>query len=260
MVHVPEDAQRRRLNERRRPNGQFGNGPPNTYPDGVLNNSDLVPLDVIANLYADAGDLRDEKADAIVAYIDAAFPSEADFANYETKPGHNHLSLRGVYDDWGDEIPLTGLGHIDDALAELGEPYVDYDALALVNSLDDFGWERQPGAGFSAERLEAATKKRDEVTSEWAAAVNRAQDVAIDMLRRQMGDHIEALELEWDEEHRRMWVSAAIHLNGRAEATSRDTGPWAACNEFTAFIRHPDMAGQLQRSDLTGLYRLERAY
>lgn len=254
MVHVPDDA-RRRLEARRRRNGQFGEAP-HTPPDAELR--PLIRLDSLADLAADAADLRDEKAEAIAEYIDAAMPADTDYANYLLDPDTCRLRVLEACGDWGEEMDLAQFAHIDEALAELGEPYIDFDGDLLLNSLGDFGWERGKGVLFSQERLAAAEAKRQEVTRKWVKVTEHVQTLATTTLRQQMGDHIEVLELRWDDEHRRMWVEAAIHQNGRTEATQPDRSPWAECNEVAAYIRHPELA-PFVRSELSGLYRLDRA-
>ena len=254
MVTVPDEAAARREALRRR-NGQFGESS-HTPPDTQL--QPWASLDDLHDLAADAKELHTAMSEALVGYIDAAMPADADFVNYAEHPTLNYLTIREACGEWGQELDLAGYAHINESLAALGDPYGDFDGDLVINSDDEYGWERGDGESYTPEREAAALDSYQRASTAWRDALNRQQTTAATTLRRQMGEQIEALEFEWDPVGKQLRVAAAIHHNGRTEAAGSDMGPWGACNEVAAYITHPDLS-PLVRSELSGLYRLDAA-
>ncbi|WEG08646.1 hypothetical protein PU630_15585 [Microbacterium horticulturae] len=113
---------------------------------------------------------------ALVELIDASMPADADIVNYELSPMRDHLVIREACGFYGAELDLRGFEHIDNALALLGSPYVDFDGDLVLNSLDEYGWERdmqyiQARAARSREDFRAAQADLLTARAEQAAAL-----------------------------------------------------------------------------------------
>lgn len=248
MIWISDEVAARRETAREM-NGQFGESLGST-PEVDLA---LPPPSTLAVLQETTDATRARLTVTLVGHIDASMPKAADFVNYRYHPENDHLEIFEACDDYGEWLDLAPFGHINTALRDLGRPYIDFDGDILINSLEDFGWERDVPHSPAREREAAATL--DIARSDWQRAVTEQQAAAVTELRATMAAETEALDFAFDSKELVLSAAAVIGAEGRYDLS---TDVKAELDRIAAHIVQPDEAG-LTRSELSGLYRLNRA-
>lgn len=248
MVDVSNEAAARR-EQFRTATGQFGVVP--LHPPEV----EIVPLpapEAVATIHPQTVTYRESLATFLIAEIDAAMPGEADFVNYEMSPEGTHLTISEALGEYGEELDKSPFAHIEATLVELGQPYGDFDGDLVINSLDDYGWERtQP---YDPERDALARKAGDAAREKWRTAITAQQRAAIDAIWPLVDPTVDALDFSWDPDGQCLRLAAVIHPDGRTDVNGEN---WPRANMLAAYLTEPTYTPML-RNELSGLYRLER--
>lgn len=248
MVEVFDEAARRR-EAFRSANGQFGRAPL-TPPELTLPSPS--PPAVVESMQQQAEIARESMTLALLDEIDATMPAEADFVNYEMHESGTHLVISEAIGDYGEELEKEPFAHVEEVLAQLGQPYLDFDGELVVSSVDDFGWERaQP---YSPARDAQARRTGDVARARWRTAFIAQQRAVITAIWPLVDPAADALDFSWDQEARCMRLAAIIHPDGRTDA---DSDTWTRVNALSAYLTEPQLAPML-RNELSGLYRLTR--
>ena len=248
MVDVFDELSTRRESHRE-PNGQFGAVP--LHPPEIELTHRELPREV-AFYYQLASDAREKMSSALLDEIDATMPAEADFVTYVVHEEGTHLVVDEAVGDYGIELPRYRFEHIDFKLSYLGMPYLDFDGDLVIDSRDEYGWERQ---SMWDEHRDTATRAAAESAREqWRAAITSQQRAAVDAIWALMPSSVEALDFMWDAFSRSLRLAAEIHADGRSEANG---DKWADCDSLAVYITSPEHS-PLLRSELSGLYRLPR--
>ena len=248
MVEVFDEAAARR--ERfRTATGQFGAVPLHP-PEMSLHTVPAPPA--VTKLYSETDTAREYLAFKLLDEIDAAMPREADFVNYEMNNTGTHLIISEAIGGYGEELDLKPFSHIDEVLVQLGQPYGDFDGDLVINSVDDYGWERsQP---YSAERDAEARQVGNDARAQWRKAIIAQQRTAIEAIWPLVDPAVQALDFSWNDEGQCMRLAAVIHPDGRTDVNGEN---WPRANALAAYVTEPQFTPML-RNDLSGLYRLTR--
>lgn len=213
----------------------------------------VVPApEAVASLFPKAVEYRETMASLLITEIDAAMPGVADFVNYEMNEDGTHLTISEALSEWGEELDKEPFAHIEETLVQLGQPYGDFDGDLVINSVDDYGWERtQP---YEPERDAAARAAAALAREKWVTAITAQQRAAINAIWPLVDPAVEALDFSWDSVGHCLRLAAVIHPDGRTDVDGEN---WPRANELAAYLTEPAHTPML-RNDLNGLYRLDR--
>lgn len=209
----------------------------------------------LSGLAAEVSAAREKMALALIRYIDASMPPEADFVNYKLTMDETYLVISEALGEYGTDLDVSGFGHTADALRQLGQPYYHFDGdLVMVDSIDDFGWERT--APFDSQNAEIASADALAATEAWGRAVDTLQDSALRRVWELVPADVDALDVavsDWGDPTN---AAGAITAHGRLNL-ARDDSEWAHASEILRFVELPERTN-LQYNELSGHYRLVR--
>lgn len=193
--------------------------------------------------------------DALIQYIDAAMPADADFVDYKLTDDERELEIQVACGAWGDELSLDRFAHIATALKQLGVPDIDFDGESAINEIGTLGWARTTPQ--DPERVSPAQHTRDQALVTWLRARDATQTQALKLIRDMFPTDAEAMDFAGD-----AWAGlhepvAVITAEGRQDAQTLEPTTMDSMAVLAPFIQAPDRA-RLAFNELTGTYRLDR--